>query len=56
MAIDLTLDPPPDLAIEIDMTSPSIPRLPIYCALGIPEVWRFDGETMVLLALVNGKY
>lgn len=56
MAIDLTLDPSPDLAIEIDITSPSIPRLPIYCALGIPEVWRFDGEAMVLLALVNGEY
>jgi Uma2 family endonuclease len=56
MKIDLMIDSPPDLAIEIDITSPSLPRLPIYCALGIPEVWRFDGETMVLLALVNGEY
>jgi Uma2 family endonuclease len=54
--IDLAIDPPPDLAIEIDITSLSLPRLPIYAALGVPEVWRFDGETIVLLALINGKY
>lgn len=56
MDIDLSRDPPPDLAIEIDITNPSIPRLPIYGALGIPEVWRFDGERMVLLSLANGEY
>jgi Uma2 family endonuclease len=56
MDIDLTVDPPPDLAIEIDITSLSIPRLPIYGALGVPEVWRFDGEKMVILSRVDGKY
>lgn len=56
MTIDLAIDPPPDLAIEIDITSLSLPRLPIYAALGIPEVWRFDGDTIVLLALINGEY
>jgi Uma2 family endonuclease len=56
MDIDLTIDPPPDLAIEIDITSPSIPRLPIYSALGVPEVWRFDGEKMVILFRVDGQY
>jgi Uma2 family endonuclease len=54
--IDLTIDPPPDLAIEIDITNPSLPRLPIYASLGVPEVWRFDGEKIWLLALINGKY
>lgn len=34
----------PDLAVEIDITSSSIPREPIYAALGVPELWRFDGE------------
>ena len=56
MSIDLANDPPPDLAIEIDIISVSIPRLPIYQALGIPEVWRFDGETVTFLALNNGSY
>jgi len=56
MDIDLTTDPPPDLAIEIDITSLSLPRLPIYSALGIPEVWRFDGESVQILALHQGTY
>ena len=56
MDIDLTVEPPPDLAIEIDITSLSLPRLPIYLALGIPEVWRFDGARVMLLSLVKGEY
>jgi Uma2 family endonuclease len=56
MTIDLTVEPPPDLAIEVDITSLSLPRLPIYQALGIPEVWRFDGERVMILALVEGQY
>jgi Uma2 family endonuclease len=56
MDIDLTTDPPPDLAIEIDITSLSLPRLPIYSALGIPEVWRFDGESVQILELHQATY
>jgi Uma2 family endonuclease len=48
---DLTKYPPPDLAIEIDITSRSIARQPIYAALGVPELWRFDGKSLVVLAL-----
>ncbi len=43
-AIDLAVDPPPDLAIEIDVTRSALDRLGIYAALGIPELWRFDGQ------------
>lgn len=39
---DLTQDPPPDLALEIDMTSKSLNRMPIYARLGVPEIWRYD--------------
>ena len=56
MDIDLTIDSPPDLAIEIDITSLSLPRLPIYSALGIPEVWRFDGELVQILVLNQTTY
>jgi len=55
-AIDLTIDPPPDLAIEIDNTSSSLNRMAIYAALGVPEVWRFDGETLTIYALGEGGY
>jgi Uma2 family endonuclease len=55
--IDLNTDPPPDLAVEIDITSSSLDRLGIYAALAIPEVWRFDGETLdVLLLQADGTY
>ena len=38
--IDLRVDPPPDLAIEIDLTHRSINRMSIYARLRVPEVWR----------------
>ena len=44
--IDLAVDPPPDLAIEIDISQSSLNRLQIYQALAIPEVWRFDGQVL----------
>jgi Uma2 family endonuclease len=49
LEIDLSRDPPPDLAIEIDIMSSSLDRLGIYAALGVPEVWRFDGERFEVL-------
>ncbi len=54
--IDLTIDPPPDLAIEVDSTSSSMNRMRIYAALGVPEVWRFDREILTILSLVNNDY
>lgn len=54
--IDLHSDPPPDLVIEIDITSGSIHKLPIYAALAIPEVWRFTGKRLVILSLTAGAY
>jgi len=49
--IDLTVDPPPDLVIEIDITSPSLNKFPIFAAMGIPEVWRYDGKTVTIFTL-----
>ncbi len=54
--IDLTVDPPPDLVIEIDVTSPSINKLPIYARIGVPEVWRYDGGRLTILKLGDGGY
>ena len=54
--MDLTVDPPPDLAIEIDITNRSVPRQPIYAALGVPELWRFDGKRLQVLELQRDKY
>jgi Uma2 family endonuclease len=54
--IDLTIDPPPDLAIEVDSTSSSMNRMGIYAALRVPEVWRFDRENLTIYSLVNEEY
>jgi Uma2 family endonuclease len=45
---DAEVDPPPDLAIEVDITSSSLDRMSIYATLGVPEVWRFDSETLTI--------
>ncbi|NEQ75783.1 MAG: Uma2 family endonuclease [Okeania sp. SIO2C9] len=53
---DFNHDPPPDLVIEIDITSSSLDRLTIYAALGIREIWRFDGANLFIYCLENGSY
>ncbi|MCT7958645.1 Uma2 family endonuclease [Laspinema palackyanum] len=52
--IDLTVDPPPDLAIEIDITART--RFNNYEALGVGELWRFDGTRLEINVLQGGKY
>jgi Uma2 family endonuclease len=54
--LDLLVDPPPDLVIEIDMTRGSLPRLPIFAAVGVPEVWRYDGARVAFYRLAAGRY
>ncbi len=48
---DLAIDPPPDLVVEVDVTSKSIARLPIYAALAVPEVWQWRNENLHILRL-----
>ena len=52
--IDLTVDPPPDLAIEIDNSSQT--SLNSYQALQVPELWRYDGRILKIYLLQEGKY
>jgi Uma2 family endonuclease len=52
--LDLTIDPPPDLALEIDITSRTHPS--IYRGLGVPELWRFENETLQINLLQDGQY
>jgi Uma2 family endonuclease len=49
--LDFTVDPPPDLAVEIEVSRTVVGRLPAYASLGVPEVWRFDGEAVTVLVL-----
>jgi Uma2 family endonuclease len=52
--IDLTIDPPPDLAIEIDITSRT--QFENYEVLGVPELWRYNGKYLEINVLENGRY
>jgi Uma2 family endonuclease len=54
--LDFTQDPPPDLAIEIDITSSSINQLALYAALGVGEVWRYNGTILTFYRLQLGEY
>lgn len=55
--LDLSSDPPPDLAVEIDVTHSPRNRLTIYAALGVKEVWRLHNEILTAQCLdENGEY
>ena len=54
--IDLSIHPPPDLVIEIDMTNSSIPKEQLFAAMKIPEVWRYDGEALWMGRLYDDNY
>lgn len=56
LSFDLSVDPAPDLAIEVDITSSSLDRLEIYAAMGVMEVWRFDGQALLIYVLREGVY
>jgi Uma2 family endonuclease len=54
--IDLAVDPPPDLVIEIAITHAALDKLPIYAQFGVPEVWRYNGEAIRIRRLEGGDY
>ena len=54
--VNLDFDPPPDLTIEIDVKNSSLDRMGIFAAMGIPEVWRYDGEKLEMHLLRNDTY
>jgi Uma2 family endonuclease len=55
--IDLSTDPPPDLAIEIDMTRYDLKKQEIYAALSVGELWRFEEDKLSVRKLdADGKY
>ncbi|MGB3405326.1 MAG: Uma2 family endonuclease [Microcoleaceae cyanobacterium] len=53
--LDLTIDPPPDLVIEIDLSSSSIDKMTVYAELGILEVWRWRKGKLSINLLNEAK-
>jgi Uma2 family endonuclease len=55
--IKLGEDPPPDLVLEVDITTSVIDRLPIYAEFGFPELWQYvDDEIVIRLLQKDGRY
>jgi Uma2 family endonuclease len=54
--VDLTTDPPPDLVLEVDITNTDINKNLLYADMGVPELWRFNGQVLQIYQLQNGQY
>lgn len=56
LQLDFATDPPPDIAIEVDVHHDSRNKLAIYAALAVPELWRFDGDALTVYLLEKDSY
>lgn len=54
--LDFEVDPPPDLVIEVKLTSSTIDKLELFAAMQVREVWRHDGTSVQFYRLSNGRY
>ncbi|MER3491051.1 MAG: hypothetical protein C4323_01205 [Mastigocladus sp. ERB_26_2] len=54
--IDLAIDPPPDLVLEVEYSKPKVDKTKIYAAIGVPEFWRFNGSVLRVYILNQGEY
>jgi Uma2 family endonuclease len=54
--IDFSTDPPPDIVVEVDIHHDSMDKFPIYAALGVTEIWRYDGKHLAIHRLEGDEY
>lgn len=54
--LDFETDPPPDLVIEVEITSSAIQKMNLFSKMQVPEVWRHNGERLEMFRLVDGHY
>jgi len=54
--IDLAIDPPPDIVVEVAVTHPSISKFPLCAEFRIPEIWAYDGSRLVMYELRGSEY
>lgn len=55
--IDLSVDPPPDLAVEVEISRSLLDKFAVYAALRVPEIWRYNGDVLRVFALQSdGSY
>jgi Uma2 family endonuclease len=56
IVLDFAVDPPPDVVVEVDIHHDSRDNYPIYAGLGVPEIWRYDGQQMTIYHLQEADY
>ncbi|MCD8485176.1 MAG: Uma2 family endonuclease [Desertifilum sp.] len=56
LKIDLTVDPPPDLVVEIDTTHSFIDKISVYEGLKVPEIWQYRNENITIYLLTEAGY
>ncbi len=54
--VDMAVDPPPDIVVEVAVTSPSVSKFPLCAAFGIPEIWTYDGSRLAIYQLRGAEY
>lgn len=54
--VDLAIDPPPDLVVEVDITHTDINKNILYAELGVPEFWRYNGKQLKIYQLQDNQY
>ncbi len=54
--LNLAKDPPPDLIVEVDVTHGSLDRLPVFAAVGVLEVWRYENSVVKIYRLSRDEY
>jgi Uma2 family endonuclease len=54
--VDLLVDPPPDVVLELEMSRSAFDKLRLFAGMGIPEVWRCDGERVTIYLLSGERY
>lgn len=54
--LDIDFDSPPDIVIEVDVTSSTVDKMAIYAGLGVPEVWRYDNYEVEFHCLAGQRY
>ncbi len=54
--INIAIDPPPDLVLEVEYSRSAIDKLKLYAAMGVPEFWRYNGNVLRVYTLAGGQY
>ncbi|MBD2307587.1 Uma2 family endonuclease [Chroococcidiopsis sp. FACHB-1243] len=54
--VDLSIDPPPDLILEVDITHTDINKNQLYQEMQVPEFWRYNGKILTIYLLERDRY